>query len=521
MVVPAGQRPARLAELMAALSLATDLGMGQPLEQAVRTAYLSARTAAEAGLSYLEASDTYYLALLRFVGCTSDAHQTANEVGGDDVAFRAAIATVIMGDMSEFVRFTLRHLGEDRPPLHRLRLVVGAMVEGSNSAKRSIAEHCEVAKMLVTRMGIRREVGEYVGSIYERWDGKGLPAEIAGEAIPMPCRIVAAARDVDVFHRLGGWTFVRDMLQRRRSKAYDPSIAEILLGHAEAWLGEMDTGSAWELALAAEPQPVTQLGENRIEDVLCAFADFVDLKSPFTTGHSSRVAELACAAAEELGLGLTELRTIRFASLVHDLGKAHIPNGILDKPTKLSVGEWERVRLHPYFTDRILSRSSVLEPLAKVASAHHERLDGSGYHRGVSGAALPVSARLVAAADAYAGMTQARAYRPALDPSTAERELKDEAARGRLDGAAVQAVLHAAGHSRASVRHSWPAGLTDREVEVLRLISLGHSKQAVARELVISTKTVGRHVENIYGKIGVSSRAAAALFAMEQQLLLR
>ena len=210
---------------------------------------------------------------------------------------------------------------------------------------------------------------------------------------------------------------------------------------------------------------------------------------------------------------------VRAAALVQEIGKTGTPNGILEKPGPLSSNEWERIRLHTYLTERILARSGALAGVAALASAHHERLDGSGYHKGAKGGQISRGPRVLAAADAYVAMTCARPWRPALSPSETADRLKLEVAGGRLDHAATEAVLSAAGQATQTRRGTWPAGLSDREVEVLRLISTGNSNRAVAKQLVISPKTVGRHVENIYAKIGVSSRAAATLFAVQHDLV--
>jgi HD-GYP domain-containing protein (c-di-GMP phosphodiesterase class II) len=509
----------RLAELVAALSLATDLGMGQPLEQALRTCLLAAAAGRELNLETPLRSDVYYLALLRFVGCTSDAHEEAALVGGDEIAFRAGLAPVLMGDMTEFLGYLVRRFADDAPPLTRARIVGRVLADGTGGAKRSIATHCEVARMLAVRLGLPDSVGACVGHVFERWDGKGLPGEASGEAIPIPARIVATARDVDIFHRLGGWHAATEVLLRRRGKAYDPTVADAFLDHGERWLAEIGGASAWEAALAAEPSPWEFVGEAQLDDVLRAFADFADLKSPYTRGHSPGVAALVEKAARQAGLSDQAVTALRRAALVHDLGRTGIPNGIWDKPGPLSRTEWESVRLHPYLTERILSHAGALAALAPLASAHHERLDGSGYHRGSPAALLPLAARILAAGDAYQAMTQARPHRPALAPETAARQLSAEADGGRFDRDAVRCVLAVAGHHPLAQRRLWPAGLSEREVDVLRLIARGASYKEVAGRLFISPKTAEHHVAHIYTKIGVSSRAAAALFAMEHDLL--
>lgn len=518
--MPAAYTPQlRLAEIIAALSLATDLGMGQPMEQALRTCVLAMALGRKLCLDDATLSDTYYLALLRFVGCTSDAHEAAGAVGGDEIAERALVAPVIMGEMGEFLRHYLPRFAGDRALPIRLVLLARALAEGTGRARRTIAVHCQVAQMLAARLDIRPSVAQCVSAVLERWDGKGIPGELAGDAIPIPARLVSVARDVDVFHQMGGWALAAAVLRRRRATAYDPAAVDVLLTHGERWLREAGAESVWNMALAAEPRPPVLVGRLRLDGLLRALADFADLKSPFTLGHSSGVACLAEGAARCAGLSEDAVTDVRHAALVHDLGRTGIPNGIWDKPGKLSLAEWERVRLHPYLSERILARPSALAHLAPLAGAHHERIDGSGYHRGSAAPLLPMTARILGAADAYQAMTQDRPYRPALGPRAAAAALRDEARAGRLDWRAVYAVLEAAGLRTGAARHAWPAGLTEREVEVLRLISRGQSNRVVAQRLGISAKTVGRHVDNLYAKVGVSSRAAAALFAMEHDLL--
>jgi len=518
-VVESGHR-IRLSELIASLSLATDLGMGQPMEQALCTCLVSMNAARQLGISGPDLTDVYYLALLRFVGCTADAHEAAAAVGGDEIRDRAGVAPLIMGETSEYLAYLLRHFAAGSAPLTRMKLVAANLIEGSGAARRQIASHCEVAQMLASRMGLRESVGCFVGSSFERWDGKGLPGLLGGDAIPAAVRIVSLARDVDVFYRMGTWSLARDVLRRRRGRAYDPEATDIFLASGETWLREANNASAWEAVLEAEPTPYTLIEDDaHLDSVLSAFADFVDLKSPFTLGHSSQVSDLGAKAAHSAGLSPKEVIDVRRAGLIHDVGKVGIPNGIWDKPGPLSQSEWERVRLHPYLTERVFAHSPFLHGISSLAGSHHERLDGSGYHRGTAGPALSMVSRILAVADAYQAMGQARPYRPALDVKERTSELRQEVDAGRLDRDAVRAVLEAAGQTVPATRRSWPSGLTDREVEVLRLISRGASKRVVANELVISQKTAGRHIENIYAKISVSSRASAALFALQNDLL--
>ena len=231
------------------------------------------------------------------------------------------------------------------------------------------------------------------------------------------------------------------------------------------------------------------------------------------------MAELAEAAAWRMGLPAASVTLLRRAALAHDLGRVGVSNAIWEKPGPLGFGEWERVRLHPHYTERAFAQSPALAPIGLLAGSHHERLDGSGYHRGTRGPALDQPARILAAADCYGAMREARPYRAGLDAPAAETELTREAEEGRLDPGAVDAVLAAAGHRVRERPRELPAGLTDRELEVLRVLVRGGSNQKIAQDLGISAKTVGHHVQHVYQKAGVRSRAAATVWAFENDLV--
>jgi HD-GYP domain-containing protein (c-di-GMP phosphodiesterase class II)/DNA-binding CsgD family transcriptional regulator len=504
----------RLAEFLAALSLATDLGMGQPLEQALRTCLIALALGDRLGLPPDDLSDVYYVALLRFLGCTADAHEFAEMVGGDDIAVRAAVAPVLGGSPSEFAASVMPKVGAGHNPLVRAGLVLGMMRTGKDRAREGIRAHCELSERLAIRLGLTPGVRAGLQAAFEQWNGEGLPNAWTGEQIPVPARIVFMARDVEILHRLGGLERAVDAARRRRDAAYDPAVADAFLNGASDVLTSLETATPWEAVLEQEPGSRRIVPETRLDAVLEAFADFVDLKSPFTAGHSRALAELAAAAAAP-----DDRSMLRRTALVHDLGRVSVPNGIWDKASRLTEGEWERVRLHPYYSERILGRLDALRPMATAAGMHHERLDGSGYHRGSGRADIPAAARVLAAADAYQAMTQPRAHRPALEPARAAHELEAMASDGRLDHDAVSSVLTAAGHAVKPARATWPAGLTDREVEVLRVICRGGTKKQVASMLSISPSTVDHHVRHIYDKAGVQSRAGATLFALEHDLL--
>lgn len=503
----------RLAELLAALSLATDLGVGQPLEQALRTCLIALSLGERSGLSGEELSEVYYVALLRFLGCTADAHEMAQLAGGDEIALRAAIAPVAGGPSREFAAQVMPAVGAGQRPARRARLLAGMMTSGKAQIREGLRAHCELGENLAQRLMLPAGVRAGLAAAFEQWNGKGLPEGIAGEQIPLAARIVFLARDVEILHRLGGEERALAAVRRRAGASYDPALCEELVRDpADVWEAAQ-TPSPWEEVLGREPEPRPWVPQARLDAVLSAFADFADLKSPFTAGHSRGVAALAAGASPADAVWL------RRAALVHDLGRASVPNGIWDKPGPLSDGEWERVRLHAYYTERIISRVTALSGLAALAGMHHERLDGSGYHRGSSHREIPGPARVLAAADAYQAMTQPRPHRPALTPARAADELEAMGRSGHLDREAVGSVLTAAGQPPQRSRSAWPAELTDREVEVLRLICRGSTKKQVARELTISPSTVDHHVRHIYQKAGVQTRAGATLFALDHDLL--
>lgn len=499
----------RLTELLASLSLATDLGTGQPLGHGLRTCLLAVRLTQAMDHGPDVVRSVQQVSLLRFLGCTADSAEVARLAGGDDLTFNVEMAPALNGREVESLPRLFKAVGPGRPALEKSRMVLAAVV-GADGPASGLAAHCEVAAMLAHRLRVDEEVVAALGHAYERWDGKGYPAGVAGEDVSLEIRIASVARDVDMFRHRGD--DVAGVLAKRRDKAYDPAVVDAFMG-----LDEAPADAEWETVLEVEPEPWARVRD--LDAALGALADFVDLKSPWTRGHSPRVAELAAAAALEAGLGDETSESLRRAGLVHDLGRVGVENGIWDRPAALGTTDWEKVRLHPYLTQRILARCSQLAPVAELAASHHERLDGSGYHRELAAGHLSLEQQILAAADMLAALTAGRPHRPALDLDDAIDVLRAEADGGRIEMRAVQCVASAAGARTEPSRPQHPAGLSGREVEVLGLLARGMTNRQVAEELFISVKTVGRHVENIYAKIGVSTRAGAALFAMEHRLL--
>jgi len=485
----------------------------------MRTCLLATGLARRLGLSDAETADVYWTALLMHVGCTAFAHEQAALFGGDEIAVNAIGSKTDFGNPREAFSF-MRELGRGMSPVQRARVLFVMLSQGDRIDREVATSTCEVAAATALRLGLPDSVQQALNQLFERWDGKGAPQKLSGDAIVLPARLAHLASQAMVFERMAGTDAAVEMARRRSGTALDPHLVDAFARYAEDLLREIHSGDPWRAVVEAEPEPQREIPESELDDVARAFADVVDLKSTYTLGHSTAVARLSEAAGHALGLPESETVSLRRAGYFHDLGRVGVPNGIWEKPTSLTTSEWEQVRLHPYHSERILSRSPVLAPLANLVGMHHERLDGSGYHRQATAGSIPVAARVLAAADVYQGLTQERAHRSALSSSAAADHLASEAGAGRLDAAVVDAVLSAAGHDRARpVRQGWPADLTDREVDVLRLLARGLSKREVGRRLFISPKTVGSHTEHIYQKLGVSSRAAAALFAVQHDLL--
>jgi HD-GYP domain-containing protein (c-di-GMP phosphodiesterase class II) len=515
-VAEPSQRSPRLAELVAVLSLGTDLGLGQPMEHVLRQCLIALRLAERLGVGEEARSDVYYGALLAWVGCHVDAHEQARWFG-DDLAVKRDIRLVDLDGVRADLAFMLSHLGTGRPPLERLRLGLTFLGEGRRSAEAMLGNHCLATDDLAVSLGLGDGVRESLRQSFERWDGHGLLG-LRGEETVLPARLIAFADVVEVYQRSGGADAAVAVARERRGTQFDPTLVELLAEEAGSVLGDLDSTSSWDAVIAAEPALARSISDEELGGVLEAVADFVDLKSPYTLGHSRTVADLAGAAAGASGLPAAEATLARRAGLVHDLGRLGVSNAIWDKRGELTRTDWERIRLHPYFTERMLASSHALAPLAAVAAHHHERVDGSGYPRALVGEALTPSARILAAADVYTALTEDRPHRPACSAEEAASIVRGEVRAGRLDGDASDAVLAAAGH-RVPRRREGPAGLTAREIEVLRLVARGLSTKEIAERLVISRKTARNHVEHIYAKARISNRAQASLFAVKHGLL--
>jgi HD-GYP domain-containing protein (c-di-GMP phosphodiesterase class II) len=505
----------RLAEAAGVLSLATDLAMGQPLEHGLRTAMLALRLAQSMGLPGDEQVTVFYTGLLHFAGCTADSEVDARFFG-DELAARPQMMAAFLGSRLGLMTTAAGVAHRGSAPTARAMAMARSAVGGVAEFRKWARSHCDVARLLGARMGLTGQVQLALRHLYERWDGKGMPGELRGSQIPLAVRLMQVAQDADMAWQRGGAALASSTLERRAGSGLDPSAAAAFLALGDRVYADMDAPSVWEEAMAAEPGPQPTVGPDRLDVCLSAVADFADLKSMWTIGHSRGVAELAARSGIAAGLPEADVLMLRRAGLVHDIGRVTVPFSVWAKPGPLTRDEHERVRLHAYHSERVLGVADGLRPLARLAGSHGERCDGSGYHRGSRAADLPLAAWLLAAADCYQAMREPRAHRPVLSPAAAADQMCLEARQNRLAPNAVNAVLAAAGQPRDPVPR--PVGLSERECEVLTLLACGMATKQIARQLGISPKTCDHHIQSVYTKAGVSSRAGATLFALDHGL---
>jgi HD-GYP domain-containing protein (c-di-GMP phosphodiesterase class II) len=509
----------RLADLLAGLSVASDLGFGLPPETAMRSCLLATGLARKLDLSENEVGDTFYASLLFHVGCPAYSHETA-ALFGNELTVLGAVAKTNLADPGDYAATLIPEATRGLSPGARDELAGRLVRHGPAFGRLFDIASCEVASAVASRVGLGDGVQRALAEVGEWWDGSGVPRGLKQEAISFPARVARATADAAVLDDMGGAEVAVAGLRARAGSLLDPAVIDAFATHAKELVADARTGDPRARLLEVEPEPVAERTEEQLRDIAAAFGHVADLKLPALHGHSAGVASLAVGAARSLRLDARSMAALEIAALLHDIGRLAVTNVIWEKPGSLTAAEWEQVRMHAYHSERILATSESLEQVAPIAGMHHERLDGSGYHRGCRARDQAAMVRILGAADAFHAMTQARPHRDALTQEQAADELGREARAGLLDSDCVAAVLEAAGQSRPGRRRDLrPAGLSEREIDVLRLVADGCSNPEIAERLVISRRTAEHHVQHIYRKLGVSSRAAVALFALGHDLL--
>lgn len=519
----------RTADLLGALSLAADLAIGLPAEHALRSCYIGMRIADLLGLSAGERSAVYYAELLMDAGCTAWTSQLATAILSDEVVARREF--VYFSDsrnLLDMAAWLGDFVAPDAPPVARTRQVVDFALHGRTFVREGFRNTCEVAQRFAARLGMPAQVQAALLSIFEQWDGHG-PHGTRGGQIPLCSRIVYATSLLEAVHRAAGPVAAVRLARRKKGTAFDPLVADAFLQVAaepEFWT-VLDQESIWATVLQLEPDsPQRYFSAQQYEQLALSFADFADLKSRYSVGHSRRTADLAERIAVQLLVEPAEVATIRHAALVHDLGLVAVPSYALEKPEQSRTRlEREQLRLHPYHAERILARVSAFAEVVPLVVAHHERMDGTGYYRGLRAEQIPLGARVIAVADSFDELTHETADHLAVDLPEALRQMGEDVNKALCPRAfqALIRVLRQDEPAPATKRalHAWPAGLTDREVEILRLLARGETRRRMADHLVLSEHTVRHHLEHIYEKVGVKTRVAATLFALENNLLRR
>jgi HD-GYP domain-containing protein (c-di-GMP phosphodiesterase class II)/DNA-binding CsgD family transcriptional regulator len=504
----------RTLELLGGLSLVTDIGTGSPLEESLKRCLVATRISKIIGCTNEEVSNVLYTALLQHLGCTAYAHEVARAWGDDVVTTRVSFLSS-SGELSDMWRVWIPGMAQ-ATGRSKARVLATTVATARRMDAEGPAATCEVARGASQGLGLPEAVQDGLLHMFAMWNGKGFP-NTAGESIPLAARVMQVALTAVMFASHANGDVAVAEVRRRAGTQLDPNLADLLIEKADELLGDLDEIDAYQAVLDAEPEPVRRVEKGDVIEVARTFGNLVDLKSPWLHGHSAGVGDLAAAAAGMLGLG-REMETLRVAGYLHDLGRVGVSSAIWDKAGPLSTAERDQARLHAYHSERILARIPPLTGLAKLAGQHHERSDGSGYHRGFLAAQLTMPSRVLACADAYRRWIEDRPYRRGLVPARAADRLEVEARAGRLDADAAAAVIEAAGLPHG-VRRARPADLTERQVEVLRLVSRGLSNAAIAERLVLSRRTVEHHVQDIYLKIDASTRAGAAMFALQHGLL--
>ncbi len=509
------------------LAVASDAGVGLPLEHTLRVCRIATRVAAHMGLSAEQQSDVYFTSILKDSGCTSWTTQLATFISADEIAARFDF--LFRTDSSsnlDVLRWVLAHVGAHSGPLERTMRVVDFMAHGRDFTREGYQSSVEVARRIAQRLGLSAGVQEALLTVFEHWDGRGMPRGLRGEAIPLVSRIVYPSIYVEVCHGAGGLDAVRSLLAQRRGKAFDPAVTDALEAVAKEksfWLG-LQQQSVWEAVTEAFPEAIAARSEN---DLLEAFAltvaDFVDMKSHYLAGHSRRVAELVGAMAVRAGLPVSDMTRIRRAALLHDIGLVAVPSYVINQSGRgMDRTQTARMQSHPKFGADLLRRAVALRDTVGIVAAHHEQPDGHGYPSGLAGSDIPLGARFIAVADRFDELTHDGSAHLAMPPEAALESIAAQVGPV-FDQEAFEALRDAQdasiGRPVDSRPPAWPEGLTDREVEVLRLAASGMTRRDMAKRLVVAESTVRHHMESIYSKLGVSTRVGAVLFAVEHRLV--
>ncbi len=444
---PAPRQVVFLSEIIGALSYALDLTEGLPPGHCLRACWIGMQIAVEIGLDEQALSDTFFTILLKDAGCSSNAARIYDLYAHDDLALKAQFAMVDNQSLIQLARFVWANVAPMAPIREKLTRLANLAVNSGELQNEVVHARCERGASIAKRMGFNDNVAEGINSLPEHWNGKGRPNHLRGKEIPIQSRIALLAQVAEIFFTVGGPAHALHEVFHRSGSWFDPGLVRslsMIAGKPGFW-STLKSPNLERLVMSLEPEShAMELNDRQIDVIAEAFAEVIDSKSPFTSGHSDRVSIFVDAIAAELGLNAQRRQTLRRIALLHDIGKLGVSNAILDKPGKLTEEEWTRVKLHPVYSKNILERISIFAEFANVAGSHHERLDGKGYPNGVDQKDISLETRIITAADIFDALTADRPYRKAM--SQAEALAIMEKDRGvAIDSACLDALKRALG----------------------------------------------------------------------------
>lgn len=433
----------RLSEVIGALSYALDMTEGQPQGHCLRCCWIGMHIGTTMGLSQEELWDLYYTLLLKDAGCSSNAERLCQLYGHDDIDTKRNFKRVNTDSLNQLARFVFEHTAPGHGLTERVQRFFHLLVKGERLANELVATRCERGAQIAKQLGFSDGVAAGIHSLDEHWNGKGRPERLVGQEIPLGSRIALLAQVVDVFYQVDSAAATLAEIRDRKGTWFDPQVVaafEQVAMDEGFWSGLADPAIP-ERVFAMEPAGhVSYLDDDKLDAIAAAFAQVVDAKSHFTYGHSERVAQYSDLLAAQLGVNGGRRRWLRRGALLHDIGKLGVSNAVLDKPAQLNADEWARVRAHPRLTEEILSHITPFRELARVAGAHHERLDGKGYPAGISGDAISLETRIITTCDIFDAITADRPYREATPVEQALQIMEN--LRGRsLDDDCLDALI--------------------------------------------------------------------------------
>ncbi len=436
----------RVGEVVSALSHALDLGTGQPVGHSVRSCLLAMRMAEEIGLSRALRGDLFYATLLKDAGCSTNASKMFHALESDDIKAKHDVKLTDWTKTSfETISYALRNIAPGKPAMQRAA-ALWRMARSSNRHSWEVTKiRCERGAAIARLVGLSEVTADGIASLDEHWNGKGQPEGLRKKEIPLLSRIMLLAQTLDIYFTARGAAQAMEVAQTRSGRWFDPDLvkaAKSIEARGMLWT-DLSTEEVYDVLLSMEPEPKEMEEDDETFHAICvAFGQIVDAKSPFTFSHSENVARIALAIGEKMFLDTGRLGVLRNASLLHDLGKMGVSNQILEKQGELSEDEWRVMRLHPFYTWKILHAIPRFGELSEIAASHHEKLDGSGYFRGLGERQLSLEARILAVAEVFEALAAKTQYREALETKAVFQILRREA-KNELDADCVAALEEA------------------------------------------------------------------------------